>query len=110
MEHLDLNAIAELKDVMGEEFSILVETYLRDSAERLQQLKLALDENDAEGFGRTAHSFKGSCANVGARLLAEYCLTAEKMGRAGIIQDGAEIYQKIDTEFKAVDLTLRAYL
>ncbi|PID43301.1 MAG: histidine kinase [Gammaproteobacteria bacterium] len=110
MEHIDLNAIAELKEVMEEEFGILIETYLQDSVERLRQLKSALEANDPVEFSRAAHSFKGSCTNIGAPVLAEYCLHAEKMGKSGNTREGMATYRKIEAEFREVDGILREYL
>ncbi len=110
MEHLDLNAIAELKEVMEEEFGILIETFLMDSVERLNQLKQTLAAGDAEEFGRAAHSFKGSCTNIGATILAEHCLHAERMGKDGSLEGADDLVQKIDLEFAEVDRLLRVYI
>lgn len=110
MEHLNLNAIAELKEVMEEEFGILIETFLQDSLERLDQLRQALSANDAEEFGRAAHSFKGSCTNIGATILSEHCLKAERMGKSGKIVNGDTLVQQIAEEFVIVDKLLRETL
>ena len=67
--HLDVEALAELQDVMEDEFDVLIQTYLADSRSRIDGLKEALATADPEHFAKTAHSFKGSCINIGAPRL-----------------------------------------
>lgn len=101
-EHLDHEALAELKDVMEDEFSILIETYLQDSAERVRQLQHAFALRDADAFGRMAHSFKGSCINIGAPRLGELCMEAERMGRQGSLDGAPALLEAIAAEFEIV--------
>lgn len=98
-EHLNLDAIAELREVMEDEFNFLIETFLHDSEERIQQLKAAFNDGSAEEFGRAAHSFKGSCTNIGLPALAEMCLAAEKSGKVGDITSASEMIENIEAEF-----------
>ncbi|MCP5206441.1 MAG: Hpt domain-containing protein [Hahellaceae bacterium] len=98
-EHLNLSAIAELREVMEEDFNFLIETFLQDSEERITQLKAAFAAADAVEFGRAGHSFKGSCTNIGLPRLAEMCLVAEKTGKHGDLSRAAEMIENIEAEF-----------
>jgi HPt (histidine-containing phosphotransfer) domain-containing protein len=98
-EHLNLSAIAELREVMEEDFNFLIETFLQDSEERITQLKSAFNNGDATEFGRAAHSFKGSCTNIGLPRLADFCLVAEKTGKEGDLSKGAEMIENIESEY-----------
>ncbi|WP_144822257.1 Hpt domain-containing protein [Marinobacter piscensis] len=100
--HLDEEALAELQDVMENEFGTLVETYLSDSKERIESLQKAAADGDADSFTRTAHSFKGSCINIGAPRLGELCRTAEQAGRDNRLQDVPPLLAAIETEFRQV--------
>lgn len=100
--HLDEEALAELRDVMEDEFAILIETYLNDSRDRIAALGLALEQGDADEFRATAHSFKGSCINIGAPRLGALCFQAEQSGRESRLDDGAACLKEIEAEFQQV--------
>lgn len=109
-EHIDLEALAELKEVMEDEFDILIETYLTDSESRVDQLQQALDAGDADAYSKAAHSFKGSCTNIGAPALAKLCFQAEMDGRNGDISRAPEQVEAIKVEFEQVRHCLREVL
>lgn len=109
-EHIDLEALAELKEVMEEEFGILIETYLNDSVDRIRQLQAALSAQDADAYSKAAHSFKGSCTNIGAPLLAKICLDAESSGRNGDLGPAPAQVQAIEEEFVHVSDALKHVL
>jgi HPt (histidine-containing phosphotransfer) domain-containing protein len=64
----------------------VIDTFLRIAPVRLATLARTAERKDAAGLERAAHSFLGSCANLGARRMAEICGAMEIAARAG---DGA---------------------
>ena len=100
--HLDEEALAELRDVMEDEFDILIQTYITDSRERIEALHQALSGNDQDAFAKTAHSFKGSSINIGASRLGDLCLKAEKAGREGRLDDARVLMPDVESEFLTV--------
>lgn len=108
--HLDQEALAELQDVMEHEFDILINTYIRDSSDRIASLRSALAQDDADAFSKAAHSFKGSCINIGAPRLGALCFEAEKAGRENRLGKAEEMVDAIDNEFRQVEETLRRFL
>ena len=48
-QNLDMDALNELKQVMGDEFSLLVETFEADSLVRIEGIKEAVAEGDPDG-------------------------------------------------------------
>ena len=100
--HLDEEALAELRDVMEDEFEVLMQTYLADSRDRIRALKEALRAGDSDAFAGTAHSFKGSCINIGAPRLGELCLKAEMAGKESRLEDAPALLDEIDREFEQV--------
>jgi HPt (histidine-containing phosphotransfer) domain-containing protein len=100
--HLDEEALAELRDVMEDEFDILIQTYISDSRERIQALHQALSDNDADAFAKTAHSFKGSSINIGAARLGELCLQVERCGREGDLEAARQSMMALEAEFATV--------
>jgi HPt (histidine-containing phosphotransfer) domain-containing protein len=76
---LDLQQVQELRDVLEDEFSSVIEAYLRDAERKVETVVAAAGEQDAEALRMAAHSLKGSCRNVGARQLAESCQIIESL-------------------------------
>jgi len=103
---LDQEIINMLKDVMEDEFSVLVETYLNDGDVRINTLRDTLAAQDADAVSRCAHSLKGSSSNVGAAYLANLCLEVETRALDGQLA-GLELYvDKIEQEFIVVKQAL----
>lgn len=107
--HVDENMILELKDVMGEDFHMLLETFLVDSQERLVQLKEAIAAETAEELRHSAHSFKGSSGNIGAPQLSALCRDLEDLGRSGTVEGSAAIFEQLESEFTTVEKIMRSY-
>ncbi len=109
-QHLDHEALAELKDVMDEEFDILINTYLQDARERMALLQKAADDEDPSEYAKVAHSFKGSCINIGAPRLADFCLQAERAGKNEDLSESERQITAIREEFSRIDKELRVLL
>jgi len=45
-----------------------------------------------------AHSFLGSCANVGCRKMAELCAQLETLGRSGSTEGAAALVRDLEAE------------
>lgn len=108
--HLDEEALAELQDVMGDEFEMLIDTYISDSQERIDSMKMAIIDKDAGALAKTAHSFKGSCINIGAPRLGELCREAEKAGRDERLNDVSPVLESIEAEFLKVTEALKTLM
>jgi HPt (histidine-containing phosphotransfer) domain-containing protein len=104
--HLDLDTLNELKDVMGEEFGFLIETFKTDSAVRISAINDALASQDSDAVRRAAHSFKGSASNMGATNLAELCRRLEDIGDSGSIDGGESIAEEIVSAYRCVEQAL----
>ena len=73
MNHLDMEQLNELKEVLEDEFQILIDTYLADAQLRLKLIEEGLDTQNYEQVRLAAHSLKGASANIGALILAQLC-------------------------------------
>lgn len=80
-EVLDQALVAELRDIMGAEFPMLVQAYLRDAAARLEEIKTLVsgigNAAQDEALRRAAHTLKGSSSNLGAVRVAALCAALE---------------------------------
>ncbi|WP_239481999.1 Hpt domain-containing protein [Zestomonas insulae] len=93
---------------MEDEYPLLLDTFLADSDERLRSLQGALQQADAQAVRLAAHSFKGSCSNMGATRLAVLCRQLEELGRHEQLQPAPELLARIEAEFAIVRILLKS--
>lgn len=96
---LDLDMLSALRDIMEDEFSTLIDTFLDDCEERLLRLTVAVD---AVQILETAHSFKGSSSNMGAIRLAELCHELELRAQAQKLSGIEPLVAQIASEFALI--------
>jgi histidine phosphotransfer protein HptB len=108
MDHLDQEALTTLKDVMEDDFLLLINTFLQDSENRLKTLNSLIDSDNQDAIRRAAHSFKGSCSNVGAPALAFLCAELEKKAVANDLDKIKQDIDSIKTEYEIVKSLLLA--
>ena len=106
--HLDSAVLATLQDVMESEYPALLDTFLADSEERVRLLLQACQADQAEALRRAAHSFKGSCSNMGATLLAELCQELETAAREEQLGKAPALIESIEREFAIIGILFRA--
>jgi HPt (histidine-containing phosphotransfer) domain-containing protein len=107
--HLDYSVLNTLQEVMEGEYPTLLEIFLKDSEQRVSQLRQALSTAsvdlqapDLQELSLMAHSFKGSSGNMGALRLAELCEQLEERSRREERLGLDELISKIDTEYGTV--------
>ncbi|MFK3796110.1 MULTISPECIES: Hpt domain-containing protein [unclassified Pseudomonas] len=109
--HVDLAVLGTLRDVMEGEYPALLEVFIKDSEKRvrdLNQLILApgfstASASQMEQVGMMAHSFKGSCSNMGAVDLAQLCRQLEDLSHGPVTATDAQVKQLI----KAIEVEHR---
>ena len=109
-QHLDHEILAELRVVMGNEFSSLLQTFIQDSTQRVAAIQREFAAGNAVGLRAAAHSFKGSSSNMGAGQLAQFCKQIEELALAGDIASCAPLVDALAVEFDAVKLDVEALL
>lgn len=105
--HLDDAVLAALQDVMEDEYPVLLDTFVADSEERLRLIQQAERDADPQALRLAAHSFKGSCSNMGATLLASLCKLLEDAGRREALELAPELIEQIEREFAIVRILLK---
>jgi HPt (histidine-containing phosphotransfer) domain-containing protein len=106
--HLDSAVLAALQDVMEDEYPVLLDTFLVDSEARLLLLRQAQQEADANNLRLAAHSFKGSCSNMGANMLAGLCKQLEEVGRREQLDLAPELIEQVEREFAIVRILFKS--
>ncbi len=106
-EIIDSDIVAELKDVMGDDFSVLVDSFIRDGQQRLQALRQALAGGDRETLRAQAHSFKGSSSNLGALQVCELCLSMETLAVDGDLGEAPAGLDALEAAFDKASAALK---
>jgi HPt (histidine-containing phosphotransfer) domain-containing protein len=110
IESLNALVLENLREVMGGDYPLLLETFLVDSDDRLQALRAAVPRADTQAMRLAAHSFKGSCSNMGALLLASHCKELEEFARKDCLQAAIDSLQEVELEFAIVRALFQAEL
>ncbi len=102
--------ITELKEILAEEFPLLVSTYLEDANARITRLQSAISASDAANIRVEAHSLKGASSNLGVSGLAELCSRLEDCGANEELDGVDSLFSQIQTEFTAAEGCLKQHL
>lgn len=109
MEHLDYDTLNTLKQVMEDDFALLIDTFVQDSTERIRTLRDVIQGTEADLIRRAAHSFKGSSSNIGAMQLSALCAALEKKALANNFDGLGRDVDEIEHEFAQVVVSLRSF-
>ncbi len=108
MEHLDYETLDTLRQVMEDDFKLLIDTFIQDSNDRILVLRDVITGSDPDPIRRAAHSFKGSSSNVGAIRLMALCSNLEKKAMSNKLENLGQDLGDIEQEFARVQELLRA--
>jgi HPt (histidine-containing phosphotransfer) domain-containing protein len=85
----------------------VIDTFFRIAPARLQALARAAAKKDVAALEKGAHSFLGSCANLGAARMAEICAALEVRARAGSADGAVSLVGDLQEEFARVKPALQ---
>lgn len=108
--HVDVETLNMLKEVMEDGFGALLDTYINDAQLRIDAIKAALENGVADDLRREAHSLKGSSGNLGAQQMASLSKIVEDKGRAEEFDGVADIVVQIEQEYQEVSSVLKGML
>ncbi len=101
-DHLDIGALQDLKEIMEGEFETLVNTFISDSHNKVDELTNVLQQQDCDALRKVAHSLKGSSSNVCAFRLSELARQLEMMGKEETLDGADELLTSLREEFVLV--------
>jgi len=110
MTALDVQRIREAAGDDPEFIQELMDLYLEDAAERIQELRAALRAGAAAELMRAAHKLKGSSANVGANGVSQCAKTLEEKGRSGDLDGANDLVAQAETDLEAIKSELKELL
>ena len=108
--HIDAAMLAELEEIMEDEFGVLLETYLADAVIRLDSIDSAMSAQDIGLLRESAHSLKGSSSNIGALQLSGLCASIEDLARDNHMDEAVTIVPGARAEYEKVKMLLEQRL
>lgn len=99
--------IDQLKQLLGDEFSALVNAFEQDNRKHLKSIEQLIDNDEAEQVSRQVHSIKGASSNLGAIELASVCQQLEAQAKDGDLSNAKELLAQIHQEFEKAIKILR---
>jgi len=109
-DHVDMDTLNMLKEIMEDGFKTLLETFVNDSHSRIEDLRAGLQAGDSDAVRRAAHSLKGSSGNLGANPLAALCLTVENRSKDGDLQGLEADLMAIENEYQKVAAIMQSMM
>lgn len=86
----------------------LVELFLEDYPQLLENIKTAVENQDAVGLKQAAHALKGSVGNFCADKAFQHAADLEERGDAGNLANAEQVVDALENEMKKVDSALQA--
>jgi len=112
-ESLDVAQLDQLRSLQSEGgpdlLDELAELFHEQSVASLRALRRALAESDAVALARSAHTLKGSAANLGARDVVTVCAALEGAGTRGDLDGAASRIPALEASLTAAQAALLAY-
>lgn len=102
MPLIDQVTFNELKQMSGADFiNELIDAFLDDAPNMIQNMHIALDTKDVESFRRNAHSLKSNANTFGATELGALAKELEMMGKENNLEVGNRL-EVLNEEFGKV--------
>jgi signal transduction histidine kinase/HPt (histidine-containing phosphotransfer) domain-containing protein len=77
-----LSNLSEVREAVGEEAAgKMLQIFLQTTPPLLEQLRDAVDHQNAPALRKAAHKLRGACTTIGATQMAESCHTVEQSAR-----------------------------
>jgi signal transduction histidine kinase/DNA-binding response OmpR family regulator len=105
---IDLAALAELAELVGDDVGQVVQTYLVDTPEQLDAVERAIQEGSQEALTRVAHSIKSSSLSLGAMALGRAAASLETLSRSGgSLEEAIRMLGALRAAFASAENALR---
>lgn len=105
--HIDLVVYNTLGEILEDELPSLVDEFIQDASNKLNELKEHVKNDDAEKIFSVSHSLKSSSANLGAMQMSEICKMLEMESRNGSTKGAVELVTSLGEVFKGTSEELK---
>jgi PAS domain S-box-containing protein len=106
---LDASAVESLRDLGGNGFvAEVIDTFLSDAPALVATLRTTYEQGHADGLRRAAHTLKSNGQTFGAGRFSKLCRELELRARSDELDGAAELVDRIEREYAALEQTLAA--
>ncbi len=95
----DVNVVSHFVGGNMQMVLTLLDTFLDQTSEMITQIHAACVQNDMNSVVNECHKLKSSARSVGANRLADLCITMERAGNEGWLEDIRRLDRQIDALF-----------
>jgi HPt (histidine-containing phosphotransfer) domain-containing protein len=88
----------------------IVGMYLNECPESVAAIRKSIDEQNAFGLCRSAHSLKGLVGNFGAHAAVDKALKLEMMGKSSDLANAEEVFASLRKELECLKLALEQFI
>jgi len=107
---IDTVVLADLESLGGGGFVIeLIDAFLADSAELVEEMAAAARAGDSSAFRGQAHALRSAAANIGAKGLFELCLSWRLIRAQQLDKDAEQLALRLNSELERVRASLLAH-
>jgi len=107
---INTEALQELKTLMGDSLNDILQTFLDYMPSQIQELRVAIQDENAEMVFNLAHKMKSSSSSIGAMGLARKAEQIELIGRAGKTDGTRDAYDELHRLYLDVEAVLKQEL
>ena len=80
-ELVSVEDLEQLKDIMEDEFDMLIGMFVDDSSTLIQTIKTTAAEKDADALRVASHTLKGSSSNMCVQSISNLCAEIENKAK-----------------------------
>ena len=112
-DDIDYETLSRLKEIMGERFPLLVDTYLTNAKQYIEDIKGGVANEDMDAVINAAHTMISASGNLGLSKLSETARAIETgamevRDNAGSIDGVKELISGIDDMYDTAQEVLQA--
>jgi two-component system, sensor histidine kinase and response regulator len=99
---VEMERLNELTEGDMESIRELVDMFIKQTTQQMEQLAAAVRANKAEDVRRVAHSCAGASATLGMVRLVPMLRDLEQQGASGALTTAPQVYENAVREFKLI--------
>ena len=107
VEPINIAQLLELRDLLGDEYDSLVETFLGESSTYMRAIQSAYEQSENSIAAIAIASLKGASSNLGATGLASFCHNLLLSCKENRLQHSDVLLNAAQEELHRVTLFLR---
>jgi CheY-like chemotaxis protein/HPt (histidine-containing phosphotransfer) domain-containing protein len=106
---VDMARLSEFSGDMEDGFRELVDLYLTQTTQQLEQLRVAVDNGNGERVNRLAHSCAGASATCGMVAIVPLLRRLEQLGAENSLADAPQVFLSVAAEFDRIRTFLQTH-